>query len=77
MKPFFSENPTNPFGGLELGRAPHGGTYLIEALGWLECREYDRVRAGDHVVIIGETTSGALLGDGTPHVHIRNTGFSY
>lgn len=57
----------------QLDAVPHhrtgrGIAVLDQALAWLECRMYDTVSAGDHVIVIGEveatrqgTESDALL----------------
>jgi flavin reductase (DIM6/NTAB) family NADH-FMN oxidoreductase RutF len=79
MKPFFGEpDPEKPFGDLETAVDPFGGRYITEGLGWLACKETNRMQVGDHYVIGAEVVDGALLSeDGGPMVHVRKTGFSY
>ena len=77
MKHFFSVDANLPFGDLATGKAPGGGSYLEDALAWLECTEVTRAQAGDHQVIIAEVTAGAILQDKTPVIHLRPSGFSY
>ncbi len=47
--------------GLPFGRTPGGSPYLLDSLGYLDCRLLTTARAGDHTVFIGEITAGDTL----------------
>ena len=50
---------------------------LAAAHAYLGCRVVDRVDAGDHVVLIADVRTGAVLNDGKPTVHVRKNGLTY
>lgn len=64
------------FAGLAIKHAP-GGPVLSEALAYLECRVTSRCEAGDHELLVAQVTSGRLLGEGQPMVHVRKSGTHY
>ena len=65
------------FEGLEVDRPGGAAPVLREALAYLECRVVARHDAGDHQLFIGRVTTGAMLGDGKPMVHVRKSGLHY
>jgi flavin reductase (DIM6/NTAB) family NADH-FMN oxidoreductase RutF len=65
------------FVGLDVDRPGGGAPVLTEALASLECRVVSRCPAGDHDLLIAEVLTGRLLGEGTPMVHVRKSGFHY
>lgn len=79
MKPFFKpvEPGTSPFDGLAGSDAPSGCRVLDESLAWLDCTLTGEHAVGDHVVVFGEVTAGAVLREGDPSVHLRKNGLSY
>ncbi len=78
MKPFFADPGPDPFGGLAVGRNELGGTYLEDAVAWLECRVVGELPAGDHRLFVGEVVDAACLGrDREPWLHVRKSGFQY
>ena len=62
---------------LEHTTSPSGHPILRDALAWLECRVRQNVPTGDHVIVVGEVTGGAVQREGKPRVHLRRNGFSY
>lgn len=50
---------------------------LKEALAYVECRLFQKVPSGDHVIYFGEIVNGAALRSGEPATHLRRSGFSY
>jgi flavin reductase (DIM6/NTAB) family NADH-FMN oxidoreductase RutF len=50
---------------IEWQQGPHGVPLLDGSLAWLLCHVIDRVRAGDHTVVLAEPTYGRHR-DGTP-----------
>jgi flavin reductase (DIM6/NTAB) family NADH-FMN oxidoreductase RutF len=47
--------------------APSGAPILTQALAWLDCRLHDRVRAGDHEIVLAGPVAGELvLPDASP-----------
>jgi flavin reductase (DIM6/NTAB) family NADH-FMN oxidoreductase RutF len=65
------------FNGIKLARAREAAPVLADAHAFLGCRVLDRVDAGDHVVLIAQVHSGAVLNDGKPTVHVRKNGLMY
>lgn len=65
------------FHDLDIERGGPGGPVLKEALAVLECQVRTRVRGGDHDLILAEVTTGRLLDEGRPMVHVRKNGFHY
>ncbi|MFF3850845.1 flavin reductase family protein [Streptomyces sp. NPDC002328] len=43
---------------------PHGVPLLDDCLSWLVCSRYDRIRLGDHHLIVGAVTDAATDGSG-------------
>jgi flavin reductase (DIM6/NTAB) family NADH-FMN oxidoreductase RutF len=71
-------NPGEPaFTGLEITRPDGAPPVLSEALAYLVCRVTARYTLGDHDLIVGVITSGQVLSDGHPMVHIRKSGLHY
>jgi len=64
------------FEGLEVERTAYG-VRLTGALAYLGCRVINTVDVGDHRLIVGDVVEGRVMGDGSPHVHLRKTGASY
>jgi flavin reductase (DIM6/NTAB) family NADH-FMN oxidoreductase RutF len=65
------------FGGIELHREDDKAPVLAEALAVLEGRLVERFPAGDHDLFVIEITSGRVLDEGQPMVHVRKHGFHY
>ena len=65
------------FTGLDLDREADTPPVLLAAHAYLVCRVTARVEGGDHTLVIGRVTAGALLRDGKPAVHIRKNGLRY
>ena len=41
--------------------ASSGAPILTQSVAWLDCRLHDRVRAGDHEIVLGRPVAGELL----------------
>lgn len=65
------------FEGLEIERSEAGNPVLSEALAYLDCQVHGRCGAGDHELVLGRVTTGRVLGEGTPMVHVRKSGVHY
>jgi flavin reductase (DIM6/NTAB) family NADH-FMN oxidoreductase RutF len=65
------------FAGLEVDRSAGAAPVLAEALAFLDLRIVSRCEAGDHDLFIAEATTGRLLGEGHPMVHVRKSGQHY
>ncbi|QJW94135.1 flavin reductase family protein [Frigoriglobus tundricola] len=65
------------FKGLEIVRESETPPVLRAALAYLVCRVADRLDVGDHVLVIGRVTAGAVLHDAKPTVHVRKNGLKY
>lgn len=65
------------FEGLEVRRDREMPPVLLSAHAYLVCRVAGQVDAGDHVLVIGRVTAGAVLHDGKPTVHLRKSGLKY
>jgi flavin reductase (DIM6/NTAB) family NADH-FMN oxidoreductase RutF len=71
-------NPGEPaFTGLEITRPDGAPPVLSEALAYLVCRVTARHAVGDHDLIVAAVTSGQVLNDGHPMVHVRKSGLHY
>lgn len=57
--------------------SPGGAPILTDALAWLDCRVAGEHETGDHVVVFGTVTDGALLREGEPTTHVRKDGLGY
>ena len=79
MGPFFKryEDGESAFDHVENTPAPSGPPVLPEALAWLDCKVTGEHDAGDHVVVFGQVTEGALGHEGDPAVHLRANGLAY
>jgi flavin reductase (DIM6/NTAB) family NADH-FMN oxidoreductase RutF len=79
MAPFVRRLPegASPFDGLAVHRTPSGSFVLSEALAWIDCELRGEFATGDHVVLFGEVTDGALLREGDPSTHVRRNGLGY
>ncbi len=65
------------FEGLDVTRDGDTPPVLRAAHASLVCRVAARVAAGDHTLVVGRVTAGAVLNDGKPTVHIRKNGLRY
>ena len=62
---------------VEVARERDTPPILLAAHAYLVCFVVSRVDAGDHVLVIGRVTAGAVLHDGKPTVHVRKNGSRY
>ena len=73
--------PDEPaFEGMETHMTDSGIPILTTAIGYLQGKVVDSVRAGDHNIYVVEITGGALSESNElvgPMVHIRKNGFNY
>jgi flavin reductase (DIM6/NTAB) family NADH-FMN oxidoreductase RutF len=68
----------DPFAGMHTAQTPAGITVLADSLAWLEARVIQACDfGGDHELIVGQITAGALLRDGHAFSHQRGNGFHY
>ncbi len=65
------------FTGLDVIRERDTPPVLRAAHAYIVCRVVGRVVAGDHTLVIGRVTAGAVLHDGKPTVHVRKNGLRY
>ncbi|MBN9119594.1 MAG: flavin reductase [Planctomycetes bacterium] len=65
------------FDGLEVIREREIPPVLLASHAYLVCRVANRFDAGDHVLVIGRVTAGAVLHDGKPTTHVRKSGLRY
>lgn len=65
------------FRGLEVTREAGKAPVLSESLAFLEGRLVSRCQAGDHDLFIVELSTGRLLDEGQPMIHIRKNGLHY
>ncbi len=79
MAAFYKAPPAGEdvFAGLATARTPAGEWVLSDALAWIECKVVGEHPAGDHVVVFGAATAGALTREGESLVHLRRNGLSY
>lgn len=79
MTPFLRklQGDESPFEGLSLASTRAGSPVLADALAWVDCRITGEHATGDHVVVFGEVTEGALLREGEPSAHLRRNGLGY
>lgn len=61
----FTAKGVDRFAGVPIVTAATGAPLIDGSLTWLDCRPYDRVDAGDHMVLLGEVAA-LSLGDGIP-----------
>jgi flavin reductase (DIM6/NTAB) family NADH-FMN oxidoreductase RutF len=54
-----------------------GSPILPDALGWLDCRLYNQVEAGDHSIFIGEVVAAGNAGNGQPLMYYNRTWGTY
>ena len=66
----FAAFPEGRFDGVEWDHGETGAPLLQGVLAWLECRVMNRVRAGDHTILVGEVVQ-AKAGSGKPLLHFR------
>jgi flavin reductase (DIM6/NTAB) family NADH-FMN oxidoreductase RutF len=72
------EADQNAFEGLKIHPNSPFGPILLDALAYLCCRVVDRVRVGDHDLLIAEVLDGKMLtSDVRPYVHVRKNGLKY
>jgi flavin reductase (DIM6/NTAB) family NADH-FMN oxidoreductase RutF len=55
--------------GIPYGLTPGGSPFLLDCLAYLDCKLLDRVRAGDHTVVVGEVTAGDTLDESYPLIY--------
>ncbi len=67
----------NVFSTLALERTPDGTAVLSESLAYLDCKVEAVHPAGDHEILVGRVTSGRVLSEGKPMVHVRKSGLHY
>lgn len=79
MAPFLRKPPEgeSPFDGLNLISTTAGIPVLADSLAWLECKVSGEHATGDHIVVFGEVTEGAILREGESSTHLRRNGLSY
>ena len=65
------------FEGLKVCRERAAAPVLLAAHAYLACRVAGRFDAGDHVLVVGRVTAGAVLNPGHPTVHVRKNGLKY
>jgi flavin reductase (DIM6/NTAB) family NADH-FMN oxidoreductase RutF len=65
------------FTGIKLARQHEAAPVLAAAHAFLGCRVVDRIDAGDHMLVIADVRTGAVLADGKPTVHVRKNGLTY
>ncbi|MBY0458974.1 MAG: flavin reductase family protein, partial [Gemmataceae bacterium] len=65
------------FEGLEILRDGETPPALLASHAYLVCAVADRVEAGDHTLVIGRVTGGAVVRDAKPAVHVRKNGLRY
>ncbi|MBP3955580.1 flavin reductase [Gemmata sp. G18] len=71
-------SPGEPaFDGLQVAREHGVPPVLLAAHAYLVCRVAGRIAAGDHTLVVGRVTAGAVLHDGKPTVHVRKNGLKY
>lgn len=70
--------PDEPaFHGIETTHSQHGHPVLTHALGFLECEVTDRMKVGDHELVVARVLAGAMQQDGEPMIHVRKNGLRY
>ncbi|WP_082840610.1 flavin reductase family protein [Gemmata sp. SH-PL17] len=74
-KGFSSGEPA--FEGLEVTRERGIPPVLLAAHAYLVCHVANRLTVGDHTLIVGRVTAGAVLHDSKPTVHVRKNGLKY
>ncbi len=65
------------FEGLDVKRERDTPPVLLAAHAYLVCRVVGSIAVGDHTLVIGRVTTGAVLHDGKPTVHVRKNGLKY
>ena len=65
---FSADLPEERFQELKVTETPGGLPILEEALAWTGCRVWERVEAGDHVILIGEVVDHDLGAEAPPLV---------
>ena len=53
------------------------GPILTDCIAHLECTVTAKYEAGDHNLFVAEVIGGAARAGAKPHIHVRQTGFSY
>lgn len=72
----FSEG-MDRFAGLDIQDNANGGVILTKAVSFMNLIVRNVADAGDHVVVLAEVTSGGMLNEDEPMIHLRNNGFQY
>ncbi len=67
----FSRRHVQRFADVRPGRSPAGLPVLPGILAYLECRIHQRLRGGDHTIVVGEVRHAERLRDGVPLLHFR------
>lgn len=52
--------------GVPHGLTPGGSPHLLDCIAYMDCKVLDTVRTGYYTLVVGEITSGELLGEGYP-----------
>ena len=65
------------FEGVEVAREADTPPVLLTSHAYLVCRVTAQLDAGDHVLVIGRVTAGAVLHPGGPMLHVRKNGLRY
>ena len=73
----FSRPPEDMFKGVKTRKGLDGIRILSDAVSYLECEVAHSMKAGDHVLYVGEIIGGKTLKDGDPYIHVRDNGFNY
>jgi flavin reductase (DIM6/NTAB) family NADH-FMN oxidoreductase RutF len=64
----FAEQPEGRFDGIPWRPGPTGPPLLTGVLATLECRQWNTVEAGDHMVLFGEVVQASFR-EGKPLIH--------
>ena len=73
----FSRPPEEIFKGVKTRKGFDGIRILSDSVSYLECEVAHSIKAGDHVLYIGEIIGGKNLKGGDPYIHVRDNGFNY
>ena len=61
----------------EFSLSPQGAPLLPDALSWVECKLVNHLRAGDHVIVIGEVVEAGVNREGGTPLSLKESGFRY
>jgi len=65
------------FAGLDVVANENAGPILAKAVAFMNLIVRSTTDAGDHLVLLAEVTSGGVLNEDEPMVHLRNNGYQY